>query len=82
MFNELEKLIKMASEYERKEFKNAIDLGLQNGDMVIFKDGEVIFVNDVENERIKYKQIAEVKRAKEWEQVKVRKIFRGRKTNK
>ena len=50
--------------------------------MVIFKDGEVLFVNDVENERIKYKQIAEVKRAKEWEQVKVRKIFRGRKTNK
>lgn len=64
---------KMKKDKDIKEnFRSAEELGLKNGDMIIFKDGEVLYVTDPEDELFKYKNIAEVKRPIEWEEIKVK----------
>ena len=79
----------LSKELERKKrelrmkFKSAFELGLRHGDMVIFKDGDVEFVKDVENEQFNYRNIAEVKRPVEWETVEIKKPRRmGRRKTK
>jgi hypothetical protein len=90
---DLEKLLKtlkkdFKKDLEKKEkefkkmFKSAQELGLQNGDMVIFKDADIEFIDDSINNMLKYKNIAEVKRPVEWETVSIRKPRRIRKTKK
>ena len=66
----------------KKNFKSAEELGLRRGDMIIFKDGEVLYVSDLEDEGFRYKNIAEVKRPVKWEEVEIKLPKRTRKNKK
>lgn len=58
-------------EREKGNLKTAEELGLIAGDMVIWKDGDVDYIEHPSDE-LKYKNIAEVKRPIEWEEIKVK----------
>lgn len=83
---ELGKLFeKLAKDYEKerkrreKEFIKATEIGLCEGDRIIFSDGSIGFAEDIENMRVKYKNIVKVERPIMWEEVKIRKPrFGGR----
>lgn len=58
-------------EREKGNLKTAEELGLIAGDMVIWKNGDVDYIEHPSDE-LKYKNIAEVKRPVEWEEIKVK----------
>ena len=81
--NQILKDAEKAKKEREKNFKKAHDLGLQNGDVVIFKDGDIEFVDDCDNCFLRYKHIAEVRRPVEWETVEIKKTRRmGRRKTK
>jgi hypothetical protein len=83
----MEELLKYLLEEKRKRekeveknFRSAEELGLRRGDLVICKDGESIYIDDPEDVMIKFKNIAEVKRPVEWEEVEIKRPKRIGKT--
>ena len=62
----------------KKNFRSAKELGLQQGDLIIYKDGETTCVDDPEDLGCRFKNIAEVKRPIDWETVEIRKPKRIR----
>lgn len=83
----MEELLKYLLEGKRKRekdveknFRSAEELGLRRGDLVICKDGESVYIDDPEDVMIKFKNIAEVKRPVEWEEVEIKRPKRIGKT--
>lgn len=64
---------------EREEFKSAEELGLIQGDLIIFRDGEASIVRDGDARKYKYKNIVEVRRPIEWETIEIKLPKRKRK---
>lgn len=83
----MEELLKYLLEEKRKRekeveknFRSAEELGLRRGDLVICKDGESVYIDNPEDVMIKFKNIAEVKRPVEWEEVEIKRPKRIGKT--
>lgn len=81
----MEELLKYLLEEKRKRekeveknFRSAEELGLRRGDLVICKDGESVYIDDPEDVMIKFKNIAEVKRPVEWEEVEIKRTGKTR----
>lgn len=68
-------------EREKGNLKTAEELGLIAGDMVIWKDGDVDYIENPSDE-LKYKNIAEVKRPVKWKEVEIKLPKRTRKNKK
>lgn len=66
----------------KEMFKTPEELGLMLGDMIIFKDGEILYVTDLKEEGFKYKNIAEVKRPVKWKEVEIKLPKRTRRNKK
>ena len=77
-YNKSKKIDNKINKEIEKNFRSAEELGLQSGDMVIFKDGDVHYIIDFAHCRVNYKNIAEVKRPIDWETVEIRKPKRIR----
>ena len=77
----------MMYEMERKEAKQrgdlitAAKLGLRSGDLIIWKDGTVDYVESLRDE-LRYKNIAEVKRPIKWKEVEIKLPKRTRRNKK
>lgn len=78
LLKELRKDLEKKNKELRKLFIEAEKLGLRNGDKIRWKDGTISYVEDAENQMIKYKNIETVERPVEWEEIKIRKPRFGR----
>lgn len=70
-FAEIIREMERMEEKAKGNLRTAEELGLIAGDMVIWKDGDVDYIEDLKDE-LRYKNIAEVKRPVEWEEIKVK----------
>lgn len=55
----------------KKNFRKASELGLRQGDVIFYRDGEVTCVNDADELMCRFKNIVEVRRATDWKNVEI-----------
>lgn len=69
-------------EKEEKNFVFAEELGIRRGDLIIWKDGSINYIDKPNKEKVRFKAIAEVRRPTRWVSVDIIKPKRKRKTTK